>query len=50
MMLGSWRAGLALAARYESISGEAVRAAAAKYLSPDLRSVVTLVPVEEVAS
>jgi predicted Zn-dependent peptidase len=50
MMLGSWRAGLALAARYESISGEAVRAAAAKYLSPDLRSVVTLVPVEEAAS
>ena len=49
MMLGSWRAGLELASRYESITGEQVRAAAAKYLTAGRRSVVTLVPVEQVA-
>lgn len=50
MMLGSWKRGLELASRYESITQEQVRAAAAKYLSPARRSVVTLVPAEEVPS
>jgi hypothetical protein len=35
-----------LPSRYESISGEAVRQAAAKFLTPERRSVVTLVPTE----
>ena len=48
LMLGSWRRGLELAARYES--GAQVQAAAKKYLSPERRSVVTLVPSEEVPS
>ena len=50
LMLGSWRRGLELAARYESITGAQVQAAAKKYLSPERRSVVTLVPSEEVPS
>ena len=49
-MLGDWREGLALPTRYETITGEQVRAAAAKYLAPERRSVVTLVPLAEVAS
>jgi predicted Zn-dependent peptidase len=50
VMMGSWRRGLALASRYESVTAEQVKAAAAKYLSPTRRSVVTLVPVAEVVS
>lgn len=50
LMLGSWRAGLDLAARYEAVTGEEVRAAAARYLSKARRSVVTLVPDEKVAA
>ncbi|MFO0596252.1 MAG: pitrilysin family protein [Myxococcaceae bacterium] len=47
LMLGDWREGLALPSRYEDIGGAAVQAAARKYLSPERRSVVTLVPVQE---
>lgn len=50
LMLGHWRQGLALPSQYHSITGEQVRAAAAKYLAPERRSVVTLVPLAEVAS
>jgi predicted Zn-dependent peptidase len=50
VMLGSWRTGLSLAARYEAVTGDQVRAAARKYLSATRRSVVTLVPSAEVAS
>jgi zinc protease len=46
VMLGSWRGGLALASSYQSITAEAVRVAAATYLTPERRSVVTLVPTE----
>jgi predicted Zn-dependent peptidase len=49
-MLGAWRQGLALPSQYESISAEAVKQAAAKYLTPARRSVVTLVPTVEVAA
>ncbi|MCC6333807.1 MAG: insulinase family protein [Myxococcales bacterium] len=44
LMLGHWREGLALASRYEAITTEQVRAAAARYLSAERRSVVTLAP------
>jgi zinc protease len=47
LMLGHWREGLSLVPRYSAITGEQVRAAAAKYLSPERRSVVTLVPTAE---
>lgn len=50
VMLGSWKKGLALASRYESVTAEQVKAAAAKYLAPIRRSIVTLVPTAEVAS
>jgi predicted Zn-dependent peptidase len=50
LMLGNWRAGLALPSQYESITAEQVRAAAAKYLGAERRSVVTLVPSEEAAA
>lgn len=50
VMMGSWRPGLALAARYESVTGAQVKAAAAKYLAPTRRSVVTLIPSAEVVS
>ncbi len=43
-LLGSWRAGLELPARYAAITLEQVRACAAKYFAPERRSVVTLVP------
>ncbi len=46
-MLGSWRAGLALPSRYEAVTPEQVREAARKYLTPERRSVVTLVPTQE---
>ncbi len=48
LMLGDWRQGLALPTRYESITGDQVKAAAARYLAPERRSVVTLVPTPEV--
>lgn len=47
MMLGSWRDGLSLPLKYSAVTGEQVKAAAAKYLNADRRSVVTLVPVNE---
>ena len=47
LMLGDWREGLRLPERYESVTGEQVRAAAAKYLSAEKRAVVTLVPLQE---
>lgn len=50
LMLGDWRAGLALPSQYESITAEQVQAAAAKYLGAERRSVVTLVPTEEAAA
>ncbi len=47
MMLGSWQEGLALASRYALIKKEELQKAAATYLSPLQRSVVTLMPREE---
>ncbi|MFZ5439717.1 MAG: M16 family metallopeptidase [Myxococcota bacterium] len=47
LMLGDWRQGLALPSRYEAVTAEQVKAAAAKYLAPARRSVVTLVPTPE---
>lgn len=44
VMLGSWRAGLELPARYDAITLEQVKACAQKYFAPGRRSVVTLVP------
>ncbi len=49
-LLGDWRKGLALASRYDEISGDEVQAAAAKWLAPTRRNVVTLVPDQEVRS
>ena len=49
LMLGHWRTGLALPSRYESVTPDQVRAAAATYLTPVRRSVVTLVPIPEAA-
>ena len=46
-LLGSWREMLTLPNRYASITHEQVKAAAAKYFSPDRRSVVTLLPESE---
>ena len=43
-LLGSWRDGLALTARYQKITAGQVKDVAAKYLSANRRSVVTLVP------
>jgi zinc protease len=42
--LGSWRAGLRLADRYSAVESAAVQAAAARYLVPSQRCVVTLLP------
>ena len=42
--LGSWRAGLRLPERYAAVEASSVRAAAARYLRPSQRSVVTLFP------
>ncbi len=50
VMLGNWRDGLSLGAKYESITLEQVKAAARKYLDPSRRSVVTLVPIAEPAA
>lgn len=44
LLLGSWKDGLGLVHRYEAITNEQVKAAAAKYFAPTRRSVVTLVP------
>lgn len=49
LMLGSWQKALELGERYDAISGEAVRAAAAKYFDPARRSVVTLIPTPDAA-
>ncbi len=50
IMLGSWREGLALPSRYEAITGEQVKQAAARYLTPERRAVVTLVPTDGAAA
>lgn len=50
MMLGSWKAGLALPLRYEAVTSEQVKAAAQKYLTADRRNVVTLVPTPEASA
>ena len=42
--LGSWREGLRLPDRYRAVEAAAVQAAAARYLVPSQRSVVTLFP------
>jgi zinc protease len=42
--LGSWRAGLRLPERYAAVEASSVQAAAARYLRPSQRSVVTLFP------
>lgn len=47
LLLGHWRKGLELSERYEAITREQVRAAAAKYFDPLRRSVVTLLPSAE---
>jgi predicted Zn-dependent peptidase len=47
LMLGHWREGLSLVARYDAITAEQVRAAAAHYLAAERRCVVTLVPTPE---
>ena len=49
-LLGSWREGLALASRYETVTSAQVKEVAAKYLKPTRRSVVTLVPTPEAAA
>jgi predicted Zn-dependent peptidase len=43
-MLGDWRTGLNLADAYRSVTPAQVQRAAAQYLKPELRNVVTLVP------
>jgi zinc protease len=50
LLLGHWREGLSLVSRYEAITVEQVRAAAARYLSPERRSVVTLIPTTEASA
>jgi zinc protease len=44
-LLGSWREGLSLPSVYAAATNEQVRAVAAKYLAPERRSVVTLLPL-----
>jgi predicted Zn-dependent peptidase len=44
VLLGSWKEGLALPSRYEAVTAEQVRGAAATYFAPERRSVVTLIP------
>ncbi len=46
-MLGSWKDGLALPSRYEAVTAEQVKIAAAKYFRAENRSVVTLIPQTE---
>jgi zinc protease len=46
-LLGSWRELTLLPSRYASITNDQIKAAAAKYFSPDRRSVVTLLPEAE---
>lgn len=49
LMLGDWRNGLGLAARYGAVTPDMVRDAAKRYLTALRRSVVTLVPSQEPA-
>ncbi len=44
LLLGSWRASVDVASRYDAITAEQVRAAAQKYLKAEKRSVATLLP------
>lgn len=44
LLLGHWREGLSLVSRYEAVTAAQVQQAAARYLAPSRRSVVTLVP------
>lgn len=44
LFLGTWREGLTLADRYQKITAKQVQAAARRYLAPQKRSIVTLVP------
>lgn len=46
-LLGSWRELTLLPSRYAAITNEQVKATAAKFFSPDRRSVVTLLPEAE---
>ncbi len=48
-LLGSWQDGLTLPALYASVDNEQVKRVAAKYFSPERRSVVTLLPAAEPA-
>ena len=43
-LLGDWRAGLALPARYAAVDNAKVKEVAARYFAPTRRSVVTLLP------
>ena len=43
-VLGSWDALTLLPSRYASITHDQIKAVAAKYFSPDRRSVATLLP------
>ncbi len=49
LFFGSWKKGLSLPAAYERITAKQVQEAAARYLRPELRSVVTLVPTAQAA-
>jgi predicted Zn-dependent peptidase len=49
-MLGDWRAGLSLPARWEAVTSHEVQRAAREYLGSGSRSVVTLDPVAEAAA
>ncbi|HYI01461.1 MAG TPA: insulinase family protein, partial [Hyalangium sp.] len=46
-LLGSWRELTTLPSRYASITNDQVKAVAARFFSPDRRSVVTLLPEAE---
>jgi zinc protease len=46
-MLGSWRAGLTIASRWEAVKSADVQRAAKLYLAPEARNVVTLEPMPE---
>jgi predicted Zn-dependent peptidase len=46
-LLGSWQELTMLPSRYASITNDQIKTVAAKYFSPDRRSVVTLVPEAE---
>jgi len=44
MLLGSWQDGLRMGDAYARVTGEQVKAVAAKYFQPERRTVVTLLP------